>query len=579
MRVQLKERSVLDSGNRCADVDGGGGIFRRQAARDSGGPWRFISRAEDVRKAFIFPGPFSHARWGQAMADRWHRSGQRRATCLTNLRCSCREVQAPSGSDRVVVDKQWTESFAENSDIGVRAATPASRSQEQQQQRDAERLARARGHSAIRRGTCAAVRCWGARLKGDGLGSPLGDALASVQKISIPLVARGRVWQCWSPRISGSLPNVNTTRPVPPALPLMPAPRLPGLRTPRDPACDKSEQTRSRVPANRCCTAPLPTPACPPPSLRGHPRPPIHVHARPVPRRECGAAPMAARKCGASLVDGPKPATGAADAGGLARVMREFEELVALFETALLCSDDSLKKLSRDDEERRRTELRRRAHRLAIAELSTKYTRKQLRRSLDAAEALGKHAEERLAASLAPTLDDHDASLRRIHHGHFRLFSTALFDLLGQPTDLRFGTLRFHDVPSNPQFPAGETSAVAAGGTLGPALTACSGTSVELALNASFFVADSAETLPYHHFSMPDAPSLQNRGMRSRKWEDGGEFPDYDSWLLFTFLGNGCLKVEVPIEMCADIYGGALQGRENEEVLFWGVFVDDNELP
>ncbi|KAF5850405.1 hypothetical protein GGP41_002650 [Bipolaris sorokiniana] len=101
--------------------------------------------------------------------------------------------------------------------------------------------------------------------------------------------------------------------------------------------------------------------------------------------------------------------------------------------------------------------------------------------------------------------------------------------------------------------------------------------SVELALNDSFFVADSEETLPYHTFRLPTGPSLQNRGILSRKPEDNGALPQYDSWLLFTFLGNGCIKLEVPIEMCADIYRGRLQGCENEEVLFWGFFVDDED--
>jgi hypothetical protein len=77
---------------------------------------------------------------------------------------------------------------------------------------------------------------------------------------------------------------------------------------------------------------------------------------------------------------------------------------------------------------------------------------------------------------------------------------------------------------------------------------------------------------------MPETPSLTNRGILSRKPEDGGAFPEYDSWLLFTFLGNGCLKVEIPIEMCADVYGGNLRGRENEEVVFWGIFVEDEAV-
>lgn len=239
--------------------------------------------------------------------------------------------------------------------------------------------------------------------------------------------------------------------------------------------------------------------------------------------------------------------------------MREFEGLVADFETLLLRSTEDIdQKHSQDDD------IRNHASRLAVSELSTRYTRKQLRASLAAAESLAKLAEERLHSALE-TVDDHaDSNLESIHNGYFRLYSTELFDMLGQPTNLRFGTLRFHG--SRPAHP-----------------TACqqpesSWTALELALDSSFFVADSTETMPYHHFCIPGTPSLQNRGILSRKPQDGGAFPDYDSWLLFTFLGDGCLKMEVPIEMCADVYGGALVGRENEEVLFWGVFVEDEMI-
>jgi hypothetical protein len=241
--------------------------------------------------------------------------------------------------------------------------------------------------------------------------------------------------------------------------------------------------------------------------------------------------------------------------------MREFEELVLSYETGLLCSLDDAH--SADAHDRRREKIRRQACRLAIADLSNTYTRKHIRRSLNAAESLGKSTEEQLHAAPQPHHADEPSSLESIHSGHFRLYSTELYDLLGQPTDLRFGTLRFHTRCS----PAPE-----------PDRAEAHWTSVELALNSSFFVADAAETLPYHCFNMPESPSLVNRGILSRKPEDGGAFPDYDSWLLFTFLGNGCLKVEVPIEMCADVYGGNLRGRENEEVVFWGVFIEDEPV-
>jgi hypothetical protein len=273
------------------------------------------------------------------------------------------------------------------------------------------------------------------------------------------------------------------------------------------------------------------------------------------------APPMAALKQEAVPRDAKSPAAGAAPAAHpspLARVMREFEELVRSFETGLLRS------LADDVDGPRREHVRREACRLAIQDLSNKYTPKYIRRSLDAAESEGKRVEELLHTltlnGAAPA--DEGEDLRSMHNGYFRLYSTELFDLLGQPSDLRFGSLRFH------QHSAAEPHAV-------PEDPQALWVHVELALNNSFFVADSIETLPYHTFRLPSTPSLQNRGILSRRAEDNGEFPGYDSWLLFTFLGNGCIKLEVPIEMCADVYGDRLRGRVDEEVVFWGFFVDD----
>lgn len=246
------------------------------------------------------------------------------------------------------------------------------------------------------------------------------------------------------------------------------------------------------------------------------------------------------------------------DTSPLARVMREFKQLVLAFESGLQrslelddprtaphtwCSDD----------------IRREACRMAISDLSDKYTRKHIRRSLNAAESEGKRIEEQLHSQSPASGTDVDDELG-LHNGYFRLYSTELFDLLGQPTDLRFGTLRFHQHDTMPVHDNFQSS----------------GVTVELAINKSFFVANSEETLPYHTFRMPTTPSLQNRGILSRNPDDNGAFPDFDSWLLFTFLGNGCLKLEIPIEMCANVYGDRLRGRENEEVTFWGFFVDDD---
>ncbi|KAJ4380089.1 hypothetical protein N0V86_004398 [Didymella sp. IMI 355093] len=249
-----------------------------------------------------------------------------------------------------------------------------------------------------------------------------------------------------------------------------------------------------------------------------------------------------------------------ADASPLARVMREFEQLVLDFESGLQRSLDDPRTAAQHGRRGWCSEdLRREACRMAISDLSDKYTRKHIRRSLNAAESEGKRVEEQLhnlSLTASPSLDDELG----IHNGYFRLYSTELFDLLGQPTDLRFGTLRFHKHDTTPAYDESQSA----------------GVTVELALNNSFFVADSEETLPYHTFRMPTAPSLQNRGILSRNPDDHGAFPDFDSWLLFTFLGNGCIKLEVPIEMCANVYGGRLRGRENEEVTFWGFFVDDD---
>ena len=252
--------------------------------------------------------------------------------------------------------------------------------------------------------------------------------------------------------------------------------------------------------------------------------------------------------------DDARPPSSTTNASPLARVMREFGDLVHALETGLL---RSLEESPRGRSQLLPADIPTEARRLAVAELSTQYMRKHIVRSLRAAEALGRRAEEQLHAARDAGRPADDQDLCSIHNGYFRLYSTELFALLGQPTDLRFGTLRFHRHMADADTPW---------------------ISVELALGSSFFVADSMETMPYHAFKVPQTPSLQNRGILSRKPEDNGVFPAFDSWLLFTFLGDGCLKLEVPIEMCADVYDGPLRGRDNEDVPFWGVFVEDETL-
>lgn len=243
---------------------------------------------------------------------------------------------------------------------------------------------------------------------------------------------------------------------------------------------------------------------------------------------------------------------------GLRDVVRDFQELVQRYETGLLRSlEPSASAGQQSEPHSQRDRVRRDAFRLASSDLSASYSRKQIHDALAAAETQGKTAEERLHAGAPETLDE-DPTLANIRNGHFRLYSTQLFELLGQPTDLRFGSLRFHTedrggVPHEDGAPPPSTT-------------------VEIALNSSFFVGESDSTQAYHSFSIPTAPSPTNRGILCRKPD---AYPEYDSWVLFTFLGSGCLKVEVPIEMCADVYGGDLRGRDNEEVVFWGLFVED----
>ncbi|KAI8935619.1 hypothetical protein NX059_007148 [Plenodomus lindquistii] len=345
------------------------------------------------------------------------------------------------------------------------------------------------------------------------------------------------------------------------------------------PVASAKPDRRLRTPQRRACLAALHRASHPPPHPRPRPflRPltPTYAHANrlrrcttasppPPPSPSPAAGPMAALKSDSAPHDA-KPSS------PLARVMREFEELVRNFEAGLLRS-------LADHGHGSPEAIRSQACRLAITDLSSRYTPKYIRRSLNAAESAGKRLEEQLSSLSLDTgrCDDDDDGLAGLHNGYFRLYSTELFDLLGQPAELRFGTLRFHKHraamrdtthPSSPHDHDHDHDPVQS-----PWIN------VELALNNSFYVADSMETLPYHTFRLPSAPSLQNRGILSRKPEDNGAFPAYDSWLLFTFLGNGCIKLEVPIEMCADVYGGPLTGRENHEVLFWGFFVDDDDV-
>lgn len=245
-------------------------------------------------------------------------------------------------------------------------------------------------------------------------------------------------------------------------------------------------------------------------------------------------------------------------AWSLPYVMQAFNELVVLYERDLQHSLGETNHARR--QEKGESSIRQDARRLALHDLAMSYSRRTIWRSLSAVESLGKSAEERLHTAIT---EESPSIPEKITSGYFRLYSLELFDLLGQPTDLKFGTLRFHEY--------GRLSPHANG-------NAFMSVYVELAINSSFFVGDSKEMLPYHSFNLPESPSLTNRGILTRKPEDAGSLPGYDSWVLFTFLAGNCLKVEIPVEMCADAYpgyGAALRGRENEEIVFWGLLVED----
>lgn len=218
-----------------------------------------------------------------------------------------------------------------------------------------------------------------------------------------------------------------------------------------------------------------------------------------------------------------------------------------------------------------REEIRREAGRRAWSHMAHLYVSNQqqeLARVLRAVEDSGRAAEESLRAAAHHVELEPEPSLEIIENGHFRLCSHELFEALGEPAALRFGTLRFSTY---------HTDALDADGH--PMLH----TAVDMALNNSFFVAHSHDSHqgvegPHTEFSVPKSPQTTNRAIRTKKVEDGSShatFPVYDSWLLITFLGNGRVKVEIPIELCADAYGGILRGRTDHDVVFWGEFVED----
>ena len=122
-----------------------------------------------------------------------------------------------------------------------------------------------------------------------------------------------------------------------------------------------------------------------------------------------------------------KPARNGLDP--LARVMREFEDLVLRYETGLLRSveDASATAVHKGW---RRDDIRQEACRLARAELGDRYTRKHIRRSLAAAEAQGRRVEQLLHAALDAGTLGLDDELRGIHHGYFRLYSIERFDMI-----------------------------------------------------------------------------------------------------------------------------------------------------
>lgn len=251
----------------------------------------------------------------------------------------------------------------------------------------------------------------------------------------------------------------------------------------------------------------------------------------------------------------------ASHVGVLVLLLREYRQLGLSYEWGLLGSLEA----DADSREERRKEIRREAFRLAATEVGTSYTRMRILKACRRVESLGRMVQKQLNVAVDAGTIETDYDRTTVTNGHFQLYSTQLFERLGQPTNIRFGTLRFQTGSSYEQD------------------VGLQATSVELDLNSSSFVAKPNETHPlatsFGCFHIPESPSLINRGIRSRRPDavDGGAFPEYDSWLLFTFLGQGFLKVEIPIEMCADVYGGNLRDEENVDLVFWGIFIEEDK--
>jgi hypothetical protein len=133
------------------------------------------------------------------------------------------------------------------------------------------------------------------------------------------------------------------------------------------------------------------------------------------------------------------------------------------------------------------------------------------------------------------------------------LYSCRLFDILDRPVDMTYPTLRYmmwKDASGSPY------RAIAT-----------------LKINEVSVIAESSDIIRNGRLSRHpvNSSSIYHGLLASIKDSEGCyKYPPFDSWLLFTFLGKGVIKVEISIELCQYLYKKENIGCENEDVVFWG---------
>lgn len=153
-----------------------------------------------------------------------------------------------------------------------------------------------------------------------------------------------------------------------------------------------------------------------------------------------------------------------------------------------------------------------------------------------------RESTERGEVTPLDNLDDQDV----------QLYSCRLFEILDQPANVAFPMLRYvmwKDASGN-----------------------CQRAVATLTMNGINVIACSSDTIRGRPDRLPANSSVINHGLLgSIKSSDGHyKYPPFDSWLLFTLLGKGVIKVEISIELCRYLYKKENIGLDDEDVVFWG---------